>query len=225
MSWSGVTTPVPRASDSTSGMSADAELRRQAADRPTADALLQEDGRAVVRLAQRLAQRHAVGGLRRGRQAPTRPRLAPGSRRAREISLTGEIPARERRRVDDGLEGGAGLAPRLRRAVEGELQRVAAAHERQHVAASPDPSRRAPPGAPGCPRARRPPCTERSAASWSRRSKVVATSPVRRVVAVEAFEKLLAQPLLRVAAARRPRASAADRGAGAPRAPRSPRLP
>ena len=60
VSSSGVTRPLPSASDGTSGWSRDAKIARQTQHRPAAHLLLQQDRRGVARLEQRRAERHLV---------------------------------------------------------------------------------------------------------------------------------------------------------------------
>ena len=124
MRSSGVTRPVPRASDGTSGRSVEAGVARQAQHRPAADQLLQLRGGGVVRFerAPRAASARRIRAVAVGRHS--RPPFGIAGRghaiEVRQHRHRREA-VRQRRRVDERLERRSRLAPAARRAVERAL--------------------------------------------------------------------------------------------------------
>ena len=132
MSSSRVTSPVPSASEASSG-SAEAmpsAARRRRATARAAGALQHPHGGGVDRLRQRLLQRDLAARL-----AVEVARLPAAERSGASTTVSSGPPARlQRRQIDERLEGRAGLALRLDGAVELARPVVAAADHGAHRA-------------------------------------------------------------------------------------------
>ena len=220
---SGVTRPVPSASDGTSGRSSQPGLRRQRQHPPRSHLLLQQRRRAVVRFEQRRPQRQRVGRV----VADVARRPLVGALRLDAIeSGRASTPATSRargpRRRRSGLKAEPGLTAAAAGAVERRPLVVAAADQRQDVAGVRiDGHERRLKSA----RAEPPePVLDRGLGGiLQRRDEGRVDAPVGRMVAAERVAEPLAEVALGVAVASRARRC--DRGArgtapGAPRAPR-----